>query len=122
MATRPSRKPPPQSTGADETRRTNMLLESLRKEITLVAEGVVDVRRRLKKVEGETALLPTLRDEVKSLGDVLRSTVDDLKALRFFTGDTPRELEAVKTELRLVRSDLSAYAKRLETAEARLPA
>jgi len=120
MGARRPHKPLKEPTSAAQARRTNALLEALGKEVTLVAEGVVDLQRRLKRVEEETATLPPLRDEVKSMGDILRTVARDLDGMRYSTAKTSQETEALKTELRLVRSDLSTFTKRLSEVEAKL--
>ena len=120
MAATPRKKPALMPAAADEARRTNVLLESIQREMTLMAEGVVDVRARVRRMEDEVASLPPLRDEVKSIGDGLRSLVKDIEFFKYSAARTPQELEAVKTELRLIRSDLHAFEKRLTPLETRL--
>ena len=56
-----------------------------------------------------------LLDEIKSLADVVRSIKEELFWLKF--GATRSDFEPIKTELRLIRSDLAALEKRLTAAE-----
>ena len=125
---------PRKSAKNSEARRTNVLLESIQKDIRLLAERVSGVRSELATVKdavGELdaemrlvkpvvqALAP-VPDELKSMADVLRTHGEDLKVLRYTTGKSSQELESVKTELRLIRSDLSTFTKRLSEVEAKL--
>jgi len=126
------KKPRPSANGS-EARRTNVLLEALKKELSLVAEAVSGLTERSERNERRTARLETglelitpvvkslapVPDELKSLADVVRKVPGDLDTLTFVSAKTTREMEAVKTELRLVRSDLTTFSKRLEAAEAR---
>jgi len=57
-----------------------------------------------------------LLDEVKSMADVVRSIKTELFWLKASVA-TRSELETVKTELRLVRSDLATLEKRLSPSE-----
>ena len=122
MATRRPNKPLKTPTASEEARGTNVLLEALGKEVTLVAEGVVDLQRRLTRVEEDTTSLPPLRDEVKSIGDIVRTLAKNLQGVTFSTAKSSQDIENVKTELRLIRSDLTTFDKRLTTVEEKLPA
>ncbi len=116
--------------------RTNVLLEALQKDIRLVAEAVSGltgkveaVSRRVATVEGTLGVIePVVRslapvsDELKSLADVLRSLRKDMDVVKFATSRGSQEIEAVKIELRLIRSDLNTFTKRLEAVEAKVPA
>ena len=123
---RPPRKPAPVPSNTDESRRTNVLLEALRKKFHAFGEGLAAARRKLGSVKAAVGDLDAdmrlVKDEFKSMANVLRAHGEDLKVLRYTTGESSRELEHVKTELRLIRGDLNAYAKRLADVEARLAA
>ncbi len=109
----------------------NVLVESLRNEISVVAEGVSglasrvsnvenslsDIRAKLDVIEPIARSTAPVPDEVKSIGDVLRKVSDELKMIRFAMA-TSGDVDDLKTELRLVRSDLSTLDKRLATVEA----
>ena len=127
MPDKPVKKP------ADEARRTNVLLESLTKDVNAVAEAVGGLPGRLDRVErtlSDVALdvdvmkpvvksLASVPDELRSQADVLRKAARDLNELTYSSAKTNQELDTVKTELRLVRSDLTTFEKRLDTVEAK---
>ncbi len=126
--------PAPIPAAADEARRTNVLLEELRKEFRVFGEGLAAVRGELKSVKsavveldaGLREVTPIVRtltpvpDELKSLADVVRTLGKNMELVQYSTNRHSHELEAVKTELRLIRSDLNASAKRLTEVETRL--
>ena len=125
-------KKPKKANGA-EARRTNVLLEKLTSDFRTFGEGLTAVQKRLDAIEA--AVLETGRDvewmkpvvkalapvpdELRSQSDMLRKMTEGLAVLRYSNGTINREIEAVKTELRLVRSDVNAFGKRLEAVEAR---
>lgn len=111
--------PAPKPANNSETQRTNVLLETLQKDVSVIAEGVVDVQGRVKRLEDDLGSLTPLCDEVKSMGDVLRGVAKELDVVRFSTTESHHELGRVKTELRLIRSDLKAFDKRLALVEAK---
>ena len=126
-------KKPRTKANGDTVQRTNVLLEALKKDLSVVAEAVSGLTERSERIERRTARLeagldlitPIIKplapvpDELKSLADVVRKVSSDLETLTFVSAKTTREIEAVKTELKLVRSDLNAFGKRLEVVEAK---
>ena len=121
-------------TVAEEARHTSVLLETIHKEIQVIAEGqnslrseldtvksaVLDVSSDVERMKPIVHSLAPVPDELESLGDVLRKTAKDVGALTYSTAKANQELETVKTELRLVRSDLKTIDERLSTAENKL--
>ena len=69
----------------------------------------------------ENDRLTVLLDEVKSVADVLRSIQTELFWLKSSVASRS-DLEVVKTELRLVRSDIGTFDKKLSGAKAKPPA
>lgn len=102
---RRSKKPgtPSSRSASSAIERSNALLASIQKDIMTVA----------KAVSGSTSHLKSLPDEIRSMADVLQSVNKKLILMEFSMVGTA-DLEAVKTELRLVRSDLDALGKRLD--------
>jgi len=73
--------------------------------------------RKLTK-PAKSAETNVLLDEVKSMVDVLREIEKELTVIKFSMADRTH-VEAVKTELRLIRSDLAALDKKF-SEEAKL--
>lgn len=70
---------------------------------------------RLEELSRDIKSLLSLPDELKSIRDVLRSLESTVNQIEFF-GAKKGESDAVKTELRLIRSDLAALEKKLSPA------
>ena len=135
-----TRPPRPATKPADEARRRNVLLEAMGKDIRVAAEAMADIQPKITSIDNRIVTLEAdmaiikpavqkntkdfiaLRDEVKSMGDTLRTLTNDVEGMKFFTIETKREFEGVKTELRLVRGDVSGFTSRLATVESKLGA
>jgi len=74
-----------------------------------------------KELHRDIKALRSLPDEIKSIRDLLRSLERKVIVMEFQSAKN-FEFDAVKTELRLIRSDLSALENKLAPVEAKLPA
>ncbi len=126
-------KKPRTSVHGSTAQRTNVLLEKIASEFRAFGEGqtalqkefgsfniaLLEVGRDVEWMKPVVKTLAPVPDELRSQSDILRKVTTDLEGLRYSSAVANREIEAVKTELRLVRSDLTTFSKRLEAVEAK---
>ena len=128
---RPQRRLPPmpakKPSNHSEARRTNVLLEAIQKDITLLSEGFADVHR---EVDGLKTWRTKSTEELDLIKAIVRQNADDVSRLTEDMGllkrvaviDHPKRFDAVELQLKLLRDDVKTLTRRLETAEAKLPA
>jgi chromosome segregation ATPase len=134
------RKPAKIPTSASEARRTNVLLEAMREEIRIIAEGVADVQPRLMGVEEtvgsllqEEKLLRVFVETTKNATDANTRAIQELRRLveshtKMLEHHTRllvnhgQVLGELRSDGKEIKERLDSIDRRLDAAEARLPA
>ena len=112
LMTRSSHPPKKPTTEAGEARRTNALLEELRKEFRTFGEGLQDVRGRVAAVEAEIQDFKGFTTFQKLVSEKMR---DDLSSLTSMSRKITADIAAIRDEVKNLSS-------RLATAESKFSA
>jgi chromosome segregation ATPase len=112
----PKKSPTAQNT---EARRTNVLLESLQSQFRTFGEELQSVREKVERMEPK---IDQMTEDVELLKLISKKNADDIQTLKGWAIKYSNDNESIKLELKLVRDEVKSVSKRLESAEARLPA
>ena len=101
----PAKKPAPLPSNADEARRTNLLLESLQDDLGAVAEGVVDLQRKMTGMAAQS-----------------QATADDVAVMKPIVQQNTRDIAEIKAGIGRIERKLTSFDRRLTTVEQKVAA
>ena len=103
----PPKEPTPLPSNADEARRTNLLLERMQRDISTVAEGVVDLQRKTTLMATQ---LQAVTDDMAVVKPVVQQNTRDI-------AQNTRDISEIKAGIGRIEQQLTSFNQRLTTVE-----
>ena len=109
---RPPKMPAPLPSNADEARRTNLLLESLQHDLSAVAEGIVDLQRKMTAMAAQSQVTA---DDVAVMKPIVQQNTRDI-------AQNTRDIAEIKAGIGRIEQKLTSFDHRLTTVEQKVAA
>ncbi len=109
----------PSATGNSESRRTNVLLEGIRKEVRLIAENHLALRTDIDRIKSRSQLLDVLHSEFQTFKGALLEIAGDVKVLKGDVAELKRDVKVLKADVATLKTDVKDLTTRLTTIEAK---